>query len=151
MGTLSSSDGVTANETITVTFTGIVGGIFGVGATPESITRSIYQVFTGSPFVIESVTIPLLSEIEAPVLVGHFVDADGAGHSAIDHNLSYVEVSNFILSKLQTVSGLWDAGIAKIETGAQGPGNLLPSLGVTGWVIVALIVLTLGTMIFLKV
>lgn len=137
MSTLTSADTIPADETISIFFSGILGPLTG----PTEASANILNAFAGTSFIVEAVNIPTLSDIEPPDVVGHFQNYDGAGHSLPGRNITVPEFESFFISRMQTVSGIYEVGIDKIETGSQTPS--LFSAGTTTWILLILMVVTL--------
>lgn len=132
-GTLTQADSIPANQTISVFFTGILG----LFTNADGAAAAIKNAFAGTRFVVEAVNIPTLSEIETPDVVGHFLDWDGGDHSLPNGtDISVPDFENFFLGIMQTVDGLYNAGIAHIDAGAITPG-LLPN-SASGWTVAIL-------------
>lgn len=134
MGVLNDTDQIAANQTISIFFRGVLGPLTG----PDTVTAEIQQAFAGSSFVIEKVNVPLLSEIEPPDVVGHLQDYDGSGHSLPGRNMLVSEFKSFFLNRIDTVSGLYFAGINSIQNGSVTPTLL--GTGTTVWLWLLLIV-----------
>jgi hypothetical protein len=145
---LTEQNTIAANQTVSVFYHGIAGLLTG----SQQITQGIMDAFAGTAFVVEAVNIPTLSEIEPPNVVGHLQDRDGAGHSTIaGRDITVAEFTNFFLSRMEQVSGLYEVGINKIETGAITPTLFSDATTTSIWLVVGVVALLALAVIVWKV
>lgn len=143
---LGPQDQITANATITIQWSGIIGPL----TNASDVQTNIRNAFLAAGFVVTQVELPLLQILNAlpndpKTIIGYFQDVDGGGHSAIGRNLFESEVEQIFLNIMPNVPGVYNATVNAI-LGGQVDATLLPpgtaaSLGMWGAAILAVLAL----------